>query len=94
MCIRDSLLNVGDGLVGQGLRILVLITTNEPPSRLHPALARPGRCLSSIAFRAFNPEEVRRAFPNAPRSAVPRTLAEITNGVIEEPSLELAGAYL
>jgi hypothetical protein len=42
------LLNLTDGLVGQGLDVLVCITTNEELWRLHPAVARPGRCLAQI----------------------------------------------
>jgi hypothetical protein len=37
----SRLLNVVDGIIGQGLRVLVLVTTNEPLKRLHPAVARP-----------------------------------------------------
>ena len=44
----SRLLNLTDGIVGQGLRTLVLITTNEPLSALHPALTRPGRCLAQL----------------------------------------------
>jgi hypothetical protein len=40
------LLNLTDGLVGQGLDVLVCITTNEDLSRLHPAVIRPGRCIA------------------------------------------------
>jgi hypothetical protein len=43
-------LNVVDGLIGQGLRVLVLVTTNEEVRRLHPAVARPGRCAANIEF--------------------------------------------
>ena len=32
----SRLLNLVDGIVGQGLRVLVLVTTNEPVRRLHP----------------------------------------------------------
>jgi SpoVK/Ycf46/Vps4 family AAA+-type ATPase len=46
----SRLLNLTDGLLGQGLRIMVLITTNEPLASLHPAVFRPGRCLSEIEF--------------------------------------------
>jgi hypothetical protein len=42
------LLNLTDGLLGHGRRVLVCITTNEPINRLHPAVTRPGRCLASI----------------------------------------------
>jgi len=42
------LLNLTDGLVGQGLEVLVCITTNEELARLHPAITRPGRCAAQI----------------------------------------------
>ena len=38
----SRLLNVSDGLLGEGLRAVVLVTTNEPLRRLHPAVVRPG----------------------------------------------------
>jgi hypothetical protein len=53
----SRLLNVVDGLIGQGLRVLVLVTTNELLRALHPAVARPGRCVATIEFVAFSPEE-------------------------------------
>ena len=46
----SRLLNVADGLLGQGGRCLLLITTNEPVGRLHAAVRRPGRCWSRIEF--------------------------------------------
>jgi len=46
----SRLLNVADGLLGQGTRTMLLITTNEPVGRLHPATRRPGRCLADIEF--------------------------------------------
>lgn len=46
----SRLLNVVDGLLGQGLRVLVLITTNEAVGRLHPAVSRAGRCLADVDF--------------------------------------------
>lgn len=45
-----KLLNLADGLLGQGLRCLFLLTTNEPLTAIHPALVRPGRCLAQIEF--------------------------------------------
>jgi Domain of unknown function (DUF5925) len=50
-------LNVVDGLIGQGLRVLVLVTTNEEIRTLHPAVARPGRCAANISFRPLEPDE-------------------------------------
>ena len=50
----SRLLNVCDGVLGQAMRALVLVTTNEPLGQLHPALARPGRCLAEIDFQRFD----------------------------------------
>ncbi|WP_328460512.1 DUF5925 domain-containing protein [Actinoplanes sp. NBC_00393] len=44
----SRLLNLTDGLLGQGRNALIAITTNEDLSALHPAVIRPGRCLASI----------------------------------------------
>jgi hypothetical protein len=44
----SRLLNLTDGLLGQGRNALIAITTNEDLSSLHPAVVRPGRCLASI----------------------------------------------
>jgi SpoVK/Ycf46/Vps4 family AAA+-type ATPase len=50
-------LNVVDGLIGQGLRILVLVTSNEALGKLHPAVSRPGRCVNKIRFQPFTTTE-------------------------------------
>lgn len=50
----SRLLNVADGFLGQGLRVLILITTNEVMEKLHPAVARPGRAASVIRFDALS----------------------------------------
>ena len=38
----SRLLNLTDGLLGQGLEVIVGITTNEPLPKLHSAIVRPG----------------------------------------------------
>lgn len=53
----SRLLNVADGLVGQGMRTLILLTTNETMDNLHPALIRAGRCISNIEFGRFGAAE-------------------------------------
>jgi uncharacterized protein DUF5925/ATPase family protein associated with various cellular activities (AAA) len=50
-------LNVVDGLIGQGLRVIVLVTTNEEIKKLHPAVARPGRCAASVMFDSLSAGE-------------------------------------
>ncbi|MFD6400625.1 DUF5925 domain-containing protein [Nocardia sp. NPDC060249] len=44
----SRLLNLTDGMLGQGRNVLIAITTNEDLSRLHPAVVRPGRCLAQL----------------------------------------------
>jgi hypothetical protein len=53
------MLNVCDGLVGQGLRVLVLLTTNEDVGTMHPAVVRRGRCLANIRFDLLSADESR-----------------------------------
>jgi hypothetical protein len=50
-------LNLADGLIGQGLRVLVLVTTNEEIRKLHPAVARPGRSAANVLFAPLAGEE-------------------------------------
>ncbi|MEU8275390.1 DUF5925 domain-containing protein [Microbispora bryophytorum] len=53
----SRLLNLTDGLLGQGRDVLVAITTNEDLSRLHPAVVRPGRCLAQIEVGRFEADQ-------------------------------------
>ena len=73
------LLNLTDGLLGQGLSLLVAITTNESLTSLHPAIARPGRCIAEIEVGLFADEEARRWLGRElpTRSLRGRSLAEL-----------------
>lgn len=77
----SRLLNVVDGIIGQGLRTLVLMTTNEPIGALHPAVARPGRCAHNVEFRPFTSREasdwLARQGAEDARIDGERTLAEL-----------------
>ena len=53
----SRLLNVVDGIIGQGLRVIVLVTTNDDLRQLHPAVSRPGRCLAKVEFAPFTAAE-------------------------------------
>ena len=53
------LLNLTDGIIGQGTSVLVAITTNEPLARLHPAVVRAGRCLAEVEIGLLLPDECR-----------------------------------
>lgn len=71
------LLNVSDGLIGQGSNSLILLTTNEELASLHPAVIRPGRCLARIEFQPFSAEEARAWLGSAGTVGRPATLAEL-----------------
>jgi hypothetical protein len=82
----SRLLNLTDGLLGQGLRCLFLITTNEPLAAVHPAVVRPGRCLAQVEFGAL-PAAQASALLGRPVPG-PMTLAE----VLGTPPLETVDA--
>src|SRR4051812_21738445 len=77
----SRLLNLGDGLMGQGLNLLLLLTSNEPLARIHPAVARPGRCAAQVEFGPLTREEAEKwlADHGAPERApaAGATLAEL-----------------
>lgn len=79
----SRLLNAVDGLLGQGSRVLLLITTNEELGALHPAVTRPGRCASQVEFLPLTPDEARTWLTthNESRAAIapkaPKTVAEL-----------------
>jgi len=96
------LLNLADGILGQGFNTLILLTTNEELSRLHPALTHPGRCLAKVEFTRFEPAEARRWLPAAADPPdCPTSLAELFErrgdfGRIgnQQDGKESVGAYL
>jgi hypothetical protein len=72
------LLNLCDGILGHGLKVLVLLTTNEDVGRLHPAITRPGRCLSQVEFELLSQTEAQTWLgPGAAAPERPMTLAEL-----------------
>ncbi|GAA5080447.1 hypothetical protein GCM10023319_20900 [Nocardia iowensis] len=81
----SRLLNLTDGMLGQGRDVLVAITTNEDLSRLHPAVTRPGRCLAQLEIGRLSPAEsadwlARERRPDTPADAAcpdGATLAEL-----------------
>jgi hypothetical protein len=76
----SRLLNLSDGILGQGTKILILVTTNKELGTLNPAIRRHGRCVSEVEFRRFNSDEattwLRSAGCDAPQSGS-RTLSEL-----------------
>lgn len=77
----SRLLNLSDGLVGQGLKLLILMTTNEEAEQLYPAVTRAGRCLSHVEFHGFTGDEADawRAAHGKPATGAPASLASLFN---------------
>jgi energy-coupling factor transporter ATP-binding protein EcfA2 len=97
------LLNLADGLVGQGLRLIVCITTNEPVQALRPSVVRPGRCLADLHVPRLTRAEAREWLGRPAPHASPHdfSLAELyavqAGNTIAEPKPTLApvaGLYL
>jgi hypothetical protein len=81
----SRLLNVVDGIIGQGLRVLVLVTTNDELRQLHPAVARPGRCAACVEFAPFTVDEaaawlVRNGVDARPRAGTLASLYAAADG--------------
>ena len=89
----SRLLNVVDGLIGQGLRVLVLVTTNDELGELNPAVRRPGRCASQVEFVPMTAEEVAE-WLGAQEAEAGTTLAELYSRATVEPVEPLAGESL
>jgi len=79
----SRLLNLTDGILGQGRKVLIAITTNEDLYRLHPAVIRPGRCLAQVEVGPFPPAEAAQWLRDSGAGhqnvafAAPVTLAEL-----------------
>jgi hypothetical protein len=94
------LLNLADGLPGQGQRFLLALTTNLARQIMNPALLRPGRCAACVELRPFSAREA-SGFLGRPHTT-DATLAELleTRGDLTQisdvdPAVPIAtGQYL
>lgn len=71
-------LNLLDGMLGQGLNMLMLLTANLPAENVSEAFSRPGRCLMEIDFDRLSQEDAEAWL--AARGIDPARLAEVANG--------------
>jgi hypothetical protein len=56
----SNLLNIGDGFLGEHLKLHVVATTNTPMRRLDEAMLRPGRLMGTREFRRLTRAEALR----------------------------------
>ena len=82
MRLVSDLLNIGDGFLGDHLKLHVIATTNVPIRELDPAVTRPGRLMGA------------REFPRLSRDAALR-LAEVRGvaSLPEQADYSLAEIY-
>lgn len=92
------LLNLTDGLLGRGSDTIVLLTTNDDLGRLHPAVTRPGRCMSTVEFPALNAAEAANwCSPGISTPPAGATLAELfalSSGDVTTTERHTTGLYL
>lgn len=50
-------LNVTDGIIGQGLKTIFLLSANEELGQIDPAVLRAGRCIRTVEFGNLSAEE-------------------------------------
>ena len=80
----SRLLNLTDGLLGQGRNVLVAITTNEDLTRLHPAVVRPGRSLAHVEVGRLTAAESQAwlAAPDPASDPAARSASEPASGLV------------
>ncbi|MGO8927947.1 MAG: AAA family ATPase [Limisphaerales bacterium] len=88
----SNLLNIGDGFLGEHLKIHVVATTNVPIRQLDEAVRRPGRLVGSREFRRLTRAEALRLAQvkglTLTNGSDTWSLAEIYNGLPEVLALE------
>ena len=86
----SNLLNIGDGFLGEHLKLHVIATTNSPVRQLDPALLRPGRLMGTREFRRLSRPEAQR-LAEAKGLVLPEqsdfSLAELYCGAVSRPAL-------
>src|SRR6266851_4440656 len=88
----SNLLNIGDGFLGEHLKLHVVATTNAPMRRLDKAVLRPGRLMGMREFRRLTRAEAARLAAAKGLRLVDKSdtwsLAEIYHGGPEVLALE------
>jgi hypothetical protein len=67
----SRLLNMTDGILGQGAKVLVAITANERLGDMHKAVTRPGRCLAQVEIGKFTYHQAREWMAREAKEVIP-----------------------
>lgn len=95
----SRLLNTSDGILGQGTRVLIIITTNEEIGELNPAMTRNGRALATVEIGTLPWEEAQHWIgPEHRLENRDWTLADLyfklNGGVLDDKPETRTGQYL
>ncbi|MBK6840071.1 MAG: hypothetical protein IPG90_18790 [Bacteroidetes bacterium] len=85
------MLNLGDGLLSDCLKIQVICTFNAPLTRIDPALLRKGRIIANYEFKALETSKANRLIASTGRTKSythPVSLAEIFHSDEEDFSTQ------
>lgn len=85
------LLNAADGLLGQGSRVMFLVTTNEKVTALHSAVTRAGRCAVNLEFSPLTVEESNAWLAKhglGARVNTPHTIADLFGLLMEHTQIQ------
>lgn len=89
----SNLLNIGDGFLGEHLKLHVIATTNSPVRQLDSALLRPGRLMGTREFRRLSRPEAQR-LAEAKGLVLPEqsdfSLAELYCGAVSNAGFNVA----
>jgi len=86
----STILNLTDGILGQGLRLIFLLTANEDIKEIDPAIKRPRRCIGVTEFKGFTLSEAISWAPEAQRAHFRKLLPTLKN---KEERYELVDLY-
>lgn len=86
-------LNAVDGMIGQGLRVMTLVTTNEDLGALNEAVTRHGRAAAEIEFKTLTPAEGAAVLYTLRKPEEPGFTEEDAESLIEGRSMILADIY-
>tara|TARA_R110000851_G_scaffold292317_1_gene446746 strand:- start:16863 stop:18044 length:1182 start_codon:yes stop_codon:yes gene_type:complete len=76
----STILNLTDGILGQDLRLMFLLTANEDIKEIDPAIKRPRRCIGVTEFKGFTLEEAIEWAPEEQREFFKETLPTLDGG--------------
>lgn len=73
----SRLLNMTDGILGQGRKVIFALTTNELIGDIHAAVMRPGRAMANLSIPAFSSEEASKWLGRPVKEGAECTLANM-----------------